>query len=45
MDDVLRYVNKSTYRVRTLKAIGRKVRIPKEIVRDSGILQNHVSNV
>ena len=44
-DDVLGYVNKSTYRVRTLKAIGRNVRIPKEIARDSGILQNHVSNV
>lgn len=42
---MLGYVNKSTYRVRTLKAIGRNVRIPKEIARDSGILQNHVSNV
>ncbi len=44
-EDVLRYVNKSTYRVRTVKAIGNNVKIPKEIAHDSGILQNHISNV
>jgi DNA-binding MarR family transcriptional regulator len=44
-DDVLRYVNKSTYRVRTLKAIGDDIKIPKEIAADSDILQNHISNV
>ena len=44
-EDVLRYVNKSTYRTRTIKAIGGRVKIPKEIAEDSGILQNHISNV
>ena len=43
--DVVRYVNKSSYRRRAFKAIGRNVKIPKEIARDSGILQNHISNV
>lgn len=41
----MKYVNKSTYRVRTLKAIGDGVKMPKEIAEDSGILQNHISNV
>lgn len=43
--DVLKYVNRSKYRVRTVKAIGNKVKMPKEIAQDSGILQNHISNV
>ena len=41
----MKYVNRSTYRVRTLKAIGDGVKMPKEISEDSGILQNHISNV
>ena len=44
-EDVMKYVNRSTYRVRTLKAIGDGVKMPKEISEDSGILQNHISNV
>ena len=44
-DDVVRYVNRSKYRVRTLRAIGDDVKMPKEIAEDSGILQNHISNV
>ena len=44
-EDVLRYVNKSTYRVRTIKAIGKDIKIPKEIAHDCGILQSHISNV
>ena len=44
-DDVVRYVNKSTYRSRTLKAIGDDIKIPKEIANDSDILQSHISNV
>lgn len=44
-DDIVRYINKSSYRSRTLKAIGEDVKIPKEIARDSGILQSHISNV
>ena len=43
--DMVRYVNKSSYRSRALKAIGNDVKIPKEIAKDSGILQSHISNV
>lgn len=46
MDETtIKYVNRSKYRVRTLKAIGNDVKMPKEIAEDSGILQNHISNV
>ena len=44
-EEVLKYVNRSSYRVRTIKAIGTKVKMPKEIAEDSGILQSHISNV
>lgn len=44
-EDVVKYINRSTYRVRTLKAIDNKVKMPKDIAKDSGILQNHISNV
>ena len=43
--DVVRYVNKSSYRRRAFKAIGHNIKIPKEIAHDSGILQNHISTV
>lgn len=41
----IKYVNRSKYRIRTLRAIGDGVKMPKEIAEDSGILQNHISNV
>ena len=41
----IKYVNRSKYRVNTLQAIGDGVKMPKEIAKDSGILQNHISNV
>ena len=44
-ENTMKYVNRSKYRVRTLKAIGVDVKMPKEIAHDSGILQNHISNV
>ena len=44
-EEVVRFVNRSAYRVKTLKTIGRKVKIPKEISQESGIVQNHISNV
>lgn len=44
-DDVLKYVNKSSYRVKVLKSLGEDVKMPKEIASDSGILPNHISNV
>ena len=44
-DEILRYVNKSSYRVRVLKSIGEDAKMPKQIASDSGILPNHISNV
>jgi uncharacterized protein YjhX (UPF0386 family) len=44
-EEVLKYVKRSTYRVRAVKAIGTTIKIPKQIANDSGILLNHISNV
>lgn len=44
-EKTIKYVNRSKYRTRTLRAIGDDIKMPKEIARDSGILQNHISNV
>lgn len=44
-DDLAKYVNKSSYRVKVLKSIGNDAKMPKEIADDSGILPNHISNV
>lgn len=41
----MKYVKRSTYRVRAVKAIGTTIKIPKQIANDSGILLNHISNV
>ena len=43
--DLVRYVNKSSYRVKVLKSIGDDVKMPKRIADDCGILPNHISNV
>ena len=45
MDDKVKYVNKSSYRVKVLKSIGEEVKMPRDIASDSGILPNHISNV
>ncbi|WP_407415971.1 transcriptional regulator [Methanobrevibacter sp.] len=44
-DELLKYVNNSSYRVKVLKALGGDVKIPTQIASDSGILPNHISNV
>ena len=44
-EELIKYINRSSYRSRTLKAIGNDVKIPKEIAKDSDILQSHISNV
>ena len=44
-DELLTYVNKSSYRLKVLKSLGEDAKIPKEIASDSGILPNHISNV
>ena len=45
MEDKVKYVSNSSYRVKVLKAIGEDAKMPKEIAKDSGILQNHICNV
>ena len=46
MDDKLvKYVNRSSYRVKVLKSLGEDAKMPNEIASDSGILPNHISNV
>ena len=45
MEDKVRYVKKSSYRIKVLKSLKDDVKMPKEIAEDSGILQNHISNV
>lgn len=44
-DNLAKYVNKSSYRVKVLKSLGNDAKMPKEIADDSGILPNHISNV
>lgn len=45
MEEKLKYVNRSSYRVKVLRALGEDVKMPTEIASDSGILPNHISNV
>ncbi|AMD18115.1 hypothetical protein TL18_08875 [Methanobrevibacter sp. YE315] len=44
-NDVYKYVNRSSYRVKVLKSLGEDAKMPNEIASDSGILPNHISNV
>ena len=39
------YVEISSYRLRTVKAIGNNVKTPTNIAKDSDIRTNHISNV
>ena len=39
------YVEISSYRLRTLKAIGKETKIPKTIAKESKIRPNHISKV
>ena len=45
MEDKVKYVSKSSYRIKVLKSLKDDVKMPKEIAEDSGILPNHISNV
>ena len=47
-DDTLKkyaYVNISTYRAKTVKALKDEVKTPTQIANDSGIRTNHISKV
>lgn len=41
----LAYVNCSSYRVKTVKALANEVKIPTDIAKDAEILPNHISKV
>ena len=43
MDSLVKYVLKSSYRVRVIKAIDRDVKMPSQIAIDSNVLNNHIS--
>ena len=45
MDDKVRYVNRSSYRVKVIKSLKDNPKMPTQIAEDSGILPNHISNV
>lgn len=45
MDDKVKYVNRSSYRVKVIRSLEKDVMMPTEIAEDSGILPNHISNV
>ena len=44
-NEVFKYVNNSSYRVKVLKSLGEDAKMPTEIASDCGILLNHISNV
>lgn len=45
-DDIVRYVNNSSYRVNVLKDLSDGgVKMPRDIASDCNILPNHISNV
>ena len=45
MDDKVRYVNKSSYRLKVVKSLDAEAKMPREISADCDILPNHISNV
>lgn len=45
MKDEINYIKKSNYRMRVIKSLDGKVKMPMEIANDSEIYQNHISNV
>lgn len=45
MEDKIKYVNRSTYRVKVLKSLSAHAKMPREISADCDILPNHISNV
>lgn len=45
MVDKVKYVNRSSYRVKVIRSLEKDVMMPTEIAEDSGILPNHISNV
>ena len=44
MKATVEYVKKSEYRRKVLKTLANDAKIPSQIAKDTGIVQNHISN-
>jgi hypothetical protein len=44
MDDEVKYVRRSQYRLRVIRSLEGEVKMPSEIAADAEIFQNHISN-
>ena len=43
MENLVKYILRSSHRVRVLQAIGDDVKFPTQIANESGVLNNHIS--
>ncbi len=44
MKATVEYIKKSKYRCKVLKTLANDTKIPSQIAKDTGIVQNHISN-
>ena len=44
MKATIEYIEKSKYRSKVLKTLANNAKMPSEISKDTGIVQNHISN-
>jgi len=44
MKATIEYIEKSQYRSKVLKTLANDTKIPSQIAKDTGIVQNHISN-
>lgn len=44
MKATIEYVEKSQYRSKVLKTLANNAKMPSQIAKDTGIVQNHISN-
>ena len=44
MKATIEYIEKSQYRSKVLKTLANDVKMPSQIAKDTGIVQNHISN-
>ena len=44
MKATVEYIKKSEYRSKVLKTLANDTKIPSQIAKDTGIVQNHISN-
>ena len=44
MKATIEYIEKSQYRSKILKSLSNDAKMPSQISRDTGIIQNHISN-